>query len=76
MTPDQMAQRIAEALNGGEWRDGRWYTEGQRAAWVAAVGPVWRDAVDFGRGCARIDRDAKAMHMNPRDFINVDLRGR
>lgn len=48
MTPEQAAKRIAEALNGGEWRDRRWYTEGQRQAWIKAVEPVLADAMRFG----------------------------
>jgi hypothetical protein len=43
MNIELIAQRIAEALNGGEFRNGAWYTEGQRQAWVAAVGSALGD---------------------------------
>lgn len=36
---ERMAQSIAEAMNGGEFYDGKWYTEGHRNAWIKAVTP-------------------------------------
>jgi len=34
---EQMASEIAIRLNGGEWKDGKWYGEGHRKAWIYAV---------------------------------------
>ena len=34
-----MAADIAMAMNGGEWKDGKWYAEGHRQAWIKAVKP-------------------------------------
>ena len=36
---EQMAAAIAVATNGGEWTDGKWYSQGHRDAWVKAVQP-------------------------------------
>ncbi len=36
---EQMASEIAEKLNGGEWRDGKWYADSHRKAWMDAVKP-------------------------------------
>jgi len=36
---EQMAADIAMAMNGGEWKDGKWYAEGHRQAWINAVKP-------------------------------------
>lgn len=36
---EKMAADIAERLNGGEWENGKWYTEGHRVAWMVAVKP-------------------------------------
>lgn len=36
---EQMAADIAVKLNGGEWSDGKWYSEGHREAWIKAVQP-------------------------------------
>ena len=57
MTPEHAAQRIAEALNGGEFKDGRWYTEEQRQAWIKAVTPVIWDAQRYGISVARMTVD-------------------
>jgi hypothetical protein len=37
---EQLAQQAAETINGGEFNDGRWYTEGQRQAWRKAMTPA------------------------------------
>lgn len=37
---ERLAQQAAETLNGGEFNDGKWYTEGQRQAWRKAMTPV------------------------------------
>ena len=36
---EKMASNIAVAMNGGEWKDGKWYSEGHRKAWIEAVQP-------------------------------------
>lgn len=41
---EEMAQFIAESLNGGEFEDGKWYTEGQKEAWLKAVRP-WAEEI-------------------------------
>tara|TARA_R110000868_G_scaffold25595_1_gene99714 strand:- start:1103 stop:1354 length:252 start_codon:yes stop_codon:yes gene_type:complete len=38
-TVEQMAADIAMKMNGGEWTDGKWYSQGHRDAWVKAVQP-------------------------------------
>jgi hypothetical protein len=35
-----LAQQAAETINGGEFNDGKWYTEGQRQAWRKAMTPA------------------------------------
>jgi hypothetical protein len=37
---ERLAQQAAEAINGGEFYDGKWYTEGQRQAWRKAMTPA------------------------------------
>jgi hypothetical protein len=37
---ERLAQQAAEAINGGEFYDGTWYTEGQRQAWRKAMTPA------------------------------------
>lgn len=37
---EQLAQQAAETINGGEFHDGKWYTEGQRQAWRKAMTPA------------------------------------
>ena len=36
---EEMAADIALAMNGGEWKDGKWYSKGHRDAWIKAVKP-------------------------------------
>ena len=36
---EKLAQEAAELINGGEWRDGKWYSDGQRDAWRRALKP-------------------------------------
>lgn len=43
---EEMAQFIAESLNGGEFEDGKWYTDGQRDAWLMAVRP-WAEEIVY-----------------------------
>jgi hypothetical protein len=37
---ERLAQQAAEAINGGEFNDGKWYTKGQREAWRKAMTPA------------------------------------
>jgi hypothetical protein len=37
---ERLAQQAAETINGGEFNDGKWYTEGQRQAWRKAMAPA------------------------------------
>jgi hypothetical protein len=37
---ERLAQQAAETINGGEFYDGNWYTEGQRQAWRKAMTPA------------------------------------
>jgi hypothetical protein len=37
---ERLAQQAAETINGGEFYDGKWYTEGQRQAWRKAMAPA------------------------------------
>ena len=39
-TVERLAQQAAETINGGEFNDGKWYTEGQRQAWRKAMTPA------------------------------------
>ena len=36
---EKMAADIAMKMNGGEWTDGKWYSQGHREAWIKAVQP-------------------------------------
>ena len=37
---EKLAQEAAELINGGEWRDGKWYSDGHRDAWCKALKPA------------------------------------
>jgi len=37
---EKLAQEAAELINGGEWRDGKWYSDGHRDAWCRALKPA------------------------------------
>lgn len=37
---ERLAQEAAELINGGEWRDGKWYSDGHRDAWRKALKPA------------------------------------
>ena len=36
---EKMAVDIALAMDGGEWKDGKWYSKFHRDAWIKAVKP-------------------------------------
>jgi hypothetical protein len=46
---ERLAQQAAETINGGEFYDGKWYTEGQRQAWRKAMTPA-ADEIERLRG--------------------------
>lgn len=52
---ERLAQQAAEAINGGEFNDGKWYTEGQRQAWRKAMTPA-ADEIERLRGIINDDR--------------------
>ena len=54
---EQMAADIALAMNGGEWKDGKWYSKGHREAWIKAVKP-YADEIE------RLREELKAMREN------------
>ena len=37
---ETLAQEAAELINGGEWRDGKWYSDGHRDTWRRALKPA------------------------------------
>ena len=72
-TAEKMAADIALTMNGGEWKDGKWYSKGHREAWIKAVQPYadeierLREEVDelvkernrYKLVCLQIVRDSK-----------------
>ena len=42
-TAEKMAADIALAMDGGEWKDGKWYSKFHRDAWIKAVKPYADD---------------------------------
>ena len=73
MTPEQAAQRIAVALNGGEFRNGQWCSEGQRQAWIKAVEPVMADAVAHGTAVYIRHEDGRIEHVDLEDYLEPRL---
>lgn len=37
---EKLARKAAELINGGEFYDGKWYSEGHREAWRKAMKPA------------------------------------
>lgn len=60
---ERLAQQAAEALNGGEFNDGKWYTEGQRQAWRKAMTP----AADEIERLRKALREIEFLEMDPRN---------
>jgi len=46
---EKMAADIALAMDGGEWKDGKWYSKFHRDAWIKAVKP-YADEIERLRG--------------------------
>lgn len=53
---ERLAQQAAETINGGEFYDGTWYTEGQRQAWRKAMTPA-ADEIERLREMGKQDCD-------------------
>jgi len=49
---EKMAADIALAMDGGEWKDGKWYSKFHRDAWIKAVKP-YADEIERLRGALR-----------------------
>ena len=45
---EKMAADIALAMDGGEWKDGKWYSKFHRDAWIKAVKP-YADEIELLR---------------------------
>lgn len=56
---ERLAQQAAETINGGEFNDGKWYTEGQRQAWRKAMTPA-ADEIERLRIDLEVAEDRKA----------------
>ena len=56
----KMAADIALAMDGGEWKDGKWYSKFHRDAWIKAVKP-YADEIE------RLRRDAE--EANARAYV-------
>ena len=54
---ENMAKEIAERLNGGEFDDDKWYTDGQRAAWINAVKPFADEIEKLQAECWRMKEE-------------------
>ena len=69
---ERLAQQAAEAINGGEFNDGKWYTEGQRQAWRKAMTPaadeierLRGDKAELLEGLKRLNRVAQDSYGSP-----------
>jgi len=62
---ERLAQQAAETINGGEFYDGKWYTEGQRQAWRKAMTPA-ADEIERLREALRemVNEKCEYMHIN------------
>ena len=60
---ERLAQQAAETINGGEFYDGKWYTEGQRQAWRKAMAPA---ATEIERLREAL-REIEFLEMDPRN---------
>jgi hypothetical protein len=58
---EQMASDIAEKLNGGEWKDGKWYADSHRKAWMDAVKP-YADEIERLREALKYYADPKTYY--------------
>ena len=56
---EKMAADIAVKLNGGEWSDGKWYSEGHRKAWIDAVKPYADEIERLREALQKIVKEAE-----------------
>ena len=77
---ERLAQQAAETINGGEFNDGTWYTEGQRQAWRKAMTPA-ADEIERLRGIINDDRlegaadEIERLRKALQQIANIDYRG-
>ena len=57
---EKMAADIALAMDGGEWKDGKWYSKFHRDAWIKAV-KLYADEIE------RLRRDVE--EANARAYV-------
>ena len=55
---EKMATDIALAMDGGEWKDGKWYSKFHRDAWIKAVKP-YADEIERLREALKLERQLK-----------------
>jgi len=55
---EQIAADIALTMNGGEWKDGKWYSNGHREAWIKAIQP-YADEIEKLREALRFYANRK-----------------
>ena len=70
---EKMASNIAVAMNGGEWKDGKWYSEGHRKAWIEAVQP-YADEIERLREALRWIADNPFDGENPAHLMRLTAR--
>lgn len=67
---EKMAADIALAMNGGEWKDGKWYSKGHREAWIKAVQP-YADEIERLREAIKVQANAvRSLHYSETTEIN------
>ena len=69
---EQMAADIALAMNGGEWKDGKWYSKGHREAWIKAVQPYADEIERFQEKCSLL-RGQIRLHIDDYKIVTEDL---
>ena len=74
---EEMAADIALAMNGGEWKDGKWYSKGHRDAWIKAVKPYANEIErlrNVNKAQAKWLYDEQQAHKALRDKVRQWLR--
>lgn len=64
---EEMAQLIAESLNGGEFYNSKWYTDGQREAWLKAVRPWAQEIAEISEELESLRNDILVNAMSKHD---------
>ena len=70
-TAEKMAADIALTMNGGEWKDGKWYSKGHREAWIKAVQPY---ADEIERLRKEVERIADITERWPERWPDIFLK--